>query len=235
MLVEMGAGCILTLGGDGTNRAVAKGCRSTPLVAVSTGTNNVFPVFLEGTVAGMAAGLVAARRAGANSLTRAPLLEVAVDGVPTEVALIDVVASSMHFVGSRALWDLSLVREAVISRVTPATIGLSALGGALLASAPAGKVGAGMYIDLGPGGQEVLVALAPGLVRWVGVARYQWLVSGPTVRFRPGAGTVALDGEREIGLAATSVVEVRFSADGPFVVNVPAAMEEAARAGFLHR
>ena len=40
---ESGVGCIITLGGDGTNRAVAKGCSSIPLVAVSTGTNNVFP------------------------------------------------------------------------------------------------------------------------------------------------------------------------------------------------
>jgi predicted polyphosphate/ATP-dependent NAD kinase len=49
MLAEMGAGCIITLGGDGTNRAVAKGCTTVPLVPVSTGNNNVFPMFLEGT------------------------------------------------------------------------------------------------------------------------------------------------------------------------------------------
>ena len=47
--------------------------------------------------------------------------------------------------------------------------------------------------------------------------------------------TVALDGEREIELSATSVVEVHLRDDGPFVVDVPAAMEAAARAGHLHR
>src|SRR6266568_6880319 len=32
LLTEQGAGCIITLGGDGTNRAVARGCDTVPLV-----------------------------------------------------------------------------------------------------------------------------------------------------------------------------------------------------------
>ena len=55
------------------------------------------------------------------------------------------------------------------------------------------------------------------------------------VRFLPGAGTVALDGEREIELSPKSVVEVQLCADGPFVVNVSAALEGAASGGYLHR
>ena len=51
-LVDLGAGAIITLGGDGTNRVVAKGCDEVPLVAVSTGTNNVFPRMVEGTSPG---------------------------------------------------------------------------------------------------------------------------------------------------------------------------------------
>jgi predicted polyphosphate/ATP-dependent NAD kinase len=57
LLVEMGAACIITLGGDGTNRAVARGCAQIPLLPISTGTSNVFPLFAEGTAAGMAAAL----------------------------------------------------------------------------------------------------------------------------------------------------------------------------------
>jgi len=55
LLKDMGASCIITLGGDGTNRSVAKSCGDIPLIPVSTGTNNVFPLMLEGTMAGMAA------------------------------------------------------------------------------------------------------------------------------------------------------------------------------------
>ena len=53
---------VLTLGGDGTNRAFALGWRDAPLLPISTGTNNVFPRFVEATVAGAAAGLDRKRR-----------------------------------------------------------------------------------------------------------------------------------------------------------------------------
>ncbi len=59
--------------------------------------------------------------------------------------------------------------------------------------------------------------------------------SGEEVRLRPGVGTIALDGEREIELSATSVVDVRLCTDGPFVVDVPAALEGAAQSGYLRR
>ena len=55
---DRGVGCVITLGGDGTNRAVAKDLAEVPILPISTGTNNVFPSMIEGTVAGMAAGLL---------------------------------------------------------------------------------------------------------------------------------------------------------------------------------
>jgi ATP-NAD kinase N-terminal domain len=173
LLAEKGAGCIITLGGDGTNRAVARGSGTVPIVPISTGTNNVFPAFLEGTIAGMAAGLVASGRADVKAARRAPRLVVFVDGVEKESALVDVVLSSVPFVGSRAIWDLSTVSEVVLSRVAPATIGLSALGGAFLNHKADGAEQSGMHILLGPGGPQALVALAPGLVEWVAVTEYR--------------------------------------------------------------
>ena len=92
-----------------------------------------------------------------------------------------------------------------------------------------------MHIRLGAGGSQVLVALAPGLIDWVDVAEYRRLAVNEVVRFPRGTGTVALDGEREIELSPNSVVEVQLYADGPFVVNVPAALEGAATGGYLHR
>src|SRR6266568_4269611 len=111
LLAELGAGCIITLGGDGTNRAVAKGCGTVPLIPISTGTNNVFPTFLEGTLAGMAAGLIANGMGDKRVVQRAPRLEVRIDDVAIESALVDVVASSLPFLGTRAIWDMSVVRE----------------------------------------------------------------------------------------------------------------------------
>ena len=234
MLASIGAGCIITLGGDGTNRAVARGCGTVPLVPISTGTNNVFPSFLEGTIAGMAAGLVATGHAGPNAVHRVHCLAVRINGEEKESALVDAVLSSVPFVGSRAIWDLSTVSEVVLSRVAPATIGLSALGGALLDGTSQDLERPGMHILLGPGGPKVLVALAPGLIEWVAVTEYQRLAVNDVVLFQQGAGTIALDGEREIELSPTSGVEVQLCADGPFVVDVPAALKGAALAGHLH-
>ena len=235
LLASLGAGCIITLGGDGTNRAVARGCGDVPLVPISTGTNNVFPTFLEGTIAGMAAGLVALGQAGRNAVRRTTRLAVLVNGEEVESALVDVVLSSMPFVGSRAIWDLSTVSEVVLSRVAHATIGMSALGGALMDSASNSQEQPGMHIRLGTGGSQVLVALAPGLIDWVDVTEYRRMAINDVVRFPSGTGTVALDGEREIELSPKSMVEVQLCADGPYVVNVPAALEGAATGGYLHR
>jgi predicted polyphosphate/ATP-dependent NAD kinase len=236
LLAEMGAGCILTLGGDGTNRAVAKECATVPLVPISTGTNNVFPMFIEGTLAGMAAGLVALERTSPGALHRVPRLEVSLYGMPVESALIDVVVSSLPFIGSRAIWNFSTVREVILSRAAPATIGLSALGGALLDSQPEVPHGiCGMHIVPGGEGPEIQVALAPGLVTWVAIREHRRLTADDIVLCQPGVGTIALDGEREIELASTSRVEVRLCADGPVVVDVAAALETAARAGYMQR
>ena len=56
LMREWGADCIITLGGDGTVRVAAKGAGEIPLIPISTGTNNVIPEFIEGTIAGLAAG-----------------------------------------------------------------------------------------------------------------------------------------------------------------------------------
>jgi predicted polyphosphate/ATP-dependent NAD kinase len=90
---ERGAGCILVLGGDGTCRAAAKGAGDVPLLPVSTGTNNAFPQFVEGTLAGLAAAVVArggtdgAMRAGL--VTQVPCLRVLRELEPIGAAQID--------------------------------------------------------------------------------------------------------------------------------------------------
>jgi hypothetical protein len=75
LLAERGARCIVTLGGDGTNRAVARACGQVPLMPISTGTNNVFPQMIEATTAGLAAGLVACGKADA-AVNHAPRIDI---------------------------------------------------------------------------------------------------------------------------------------------------------------
>src|SRR5437763_4623594 len=139
-LADLGAGCVVTLGGDGTNRVVAQGCGDAPLVPISTGTNNVFPSMVEGTLAGLAAGLVAtgvaANRPGSpRVIHRAPRLQVLLDEAPVDSALVDVVSTKQTWVGARALWQPAFLREGVLSRLSSAATGLAALGGILFPDA----------------------------------------------------------------------------------------------------
>lgn len=58
-MVEQGVAMIAVLGGDGTHKAVAAEAGDTPLLTLSTGTNNAFPELREATSAGLAGGLLA--------------------------------------------------------------------------------------------------------------------------------------------------------------------------------
>jgi len=229
---ESGVGCIITLGGDGTNRAVAKGCSSIPLVAVSTGTNNVFPSMIEGTVAGLAAGLIAKEMVDVQKLTYvAKQLEVFVNDRMAEIALIDVVVCTELFVGSRALWDPSCIREIVLSRAEPDCIGMSSIGGLLNPIGP--RDPQGMYLRLGKGNTSVLAPVGPGLIRKVEIQEYRLLSPEQEVILEPAACTIAVDGERQIEVYADQKVSVRLTHRGPCVVDVQRCMHEASRCGIL--
>ncbi len=230
-LADLGAACIVVLGGDGTNRLVAAGSGDVPLVSISTGTNNVFPRMVESTLAGLAAGLVATGAAiAAQAVRRAPRLDVYVDGEQRDHALIDVATSHQAWIGARALWDVAQLSEIVLSRVTPSEIGLCSLGGLLFPRAVGRQHGA--YIAIGPGERTVLAPLAPGLIRRVPVATARLLAPGERVTLRGERCTIALDGEREIDIVRPGHhLEVALNPRGPRVVDIAAALQAGAAGG----
>ena len=72
---------VITLGGDGTNRAVALGWQDIPVLPISTGTNNVFPIFVEATIAGATAGLIASGQVAlAEVAHQHKVIRVRIDG-----------------------------------------------------------------------------------------------------------------------------------------------------------
>src|SRR5260370_1180143 len=102
-MVAGGARVVVCLGGDGTARVTASAAGDVPMLALSTGTNNTFPVVREATIAGLAAGLVATGIVPADGVAnRAKLLEARV-GDRVETALIDVAVSTERHVGARAV------------------------------------------------------------------------------------------------------------------------------------
>jgi predicted polyphosphate/ATP-dependent NAD kinase len=227
-------GCIVTLGGDGTNRAVATGCNSVPIVAISTGTNNAFPSMIEGTVAGLAAGLVVRETLDFEKFTYiAKRLEIYVDSKMADIALIDAVVCTELFIGSRALWDPSRIREIVLARAEPDCIGMSSIGGFLYPIGP--RDAQGMYIRLGGDNTRVLAPVGPGLINEIGIDNYRTLSLGEEVALEPAACTIALDGERQIEVYPDQEVRVRLTNRGPRVVDVRACLKEAGRQGIFQK
>jgi predicted polyphosphate/ATP-dependent NAD kinase len=226
-----GVRAIVVLGGDGTSRAVASVIADIPLLALSTGTNNAFAVSTEATVAGLAVGLVATGRCPVpDGCRRAKRLDVRV-GDRTDLALVDVAVVAAMGVGARAVWDPAAVRELAVTTAEPGAIGLSAVAAAV---APCRRdEPSGRHVVIGPGGDEVLVPIAPGLVRPIGVLETRQLSIGERFELRSTTGVLALDGEREIVLDGDPPV-LTLTTDGPIVVDVPAVLRLAADAGWLN-
>ena len=226
-LAEHDVACIVTLGGDGTNRVVARGCGALPLVPIATGTNNVFPFFVDGTIAGLAAGLLATGQLG-DCLERVPRLEVWIDGTLVDLALIDVAVSRERFIGSRAIWDPTTIELIVVARLLPGVIGLAAVPAALIGHTDEQH---GAVVELGTGTLQVTAPLAPGLVRAVTVRSWRTLPLGTSLRIDRRPCTLALDGERELHVERAGEIHVRLSADGPFVLDPRRAVRAAAQRG----
>ena len=243
-MAEQGVNCVITLGGDGTNRAVAKGSRDMAMVAISTGTNNVFPVMVEGTTAGMAAGLVSSGTVPMEDATvRSKTLAVMVDGEDRDIALVDVALSKERFVATRAIWDMNTIYEVFLTRAEPSSIGLSSIGARLEAVSLAD--GGGLHYRIADGGIaedggspalddsliQVRAPIAPGSVPVVGIESWQRLADGQRVTVERRHSTVALDGERSFSVNPDNLLEIEVRRDGPPVVSVDAALRHAAAAG----
>jgi predicted polyphosphate/ATP-dependent NAD kinase len=226
LLAAAGVGAIVTLGGDGTNRAVAAACGDVPLVAISTGTNNVFPTMVDGTVAGLAAGLVATGTVPADRVARrVKRVEVQAAGT-ADFALVDAAACTDQFVGTRAIWDPGRVRALVLTRAEPWSVGLSAIGGGLRPLGP--EEPAGLYVELGDG-PAVAAAVAPGVVARVPVRGWRLLELEEPVAFGGDARTVALDGERELAVDGGATAAV--TRNGPRLVDIRATLQAAVGRG----
>jgi len=226
LMAGEGADCIVTLGGDGTNRAVVKGSAAVPILPISTGTNNVFPAMVEGTIAGLAAGLVAENLVPLAEVTSSHTrLEVLLDGEMVDLALVDGVVYDSLFVGSRAVWDMDRVRTVYLNRAEPESIGLSSIGGLLHPIGPSAPLG--LCLELGGNGRVVTAPVAPGMIRDVIISAQTVIQIGEAVDIRFSPCVLALDGERELEIRQGRQAAVRLGTAGPTVVDVTRTMNAA--------
>ena len=232
-LVKAGVECIVTLGGDGTNRAVFKGSGTeVPLLPISTGTNNVFSEFQEGTTAGFAAGLLATGRTDRQAACRqSKVLWLHGPSGIVDLALVDLAVSTRSFIGARAIWEVDHLKELFLTRAQPWSIGLSAIGGFLetvTAESPRG-----LHLVFGPQGRKVTAPVGPGLFRDIAVSAVHPLPLGekkPLDLTEPV--TLAFDGERDRLVSTADELEVQLSPQGPWVIDtVRAATTGLSRTG----
>ncbi|SDC35916.1 ATP-NAD kinase family protein [Paraburkholderia lycopersici] len=236
-MVREAVALIAVLGGDGTHRAVAAHCGATPLLALSTGTNNAFPELREATVAGLAGALVAtgAVPAGSALARNKRLVARCVEGPSRgreEIALVDICVARQPFIGARAISESSDIESLFLTFAPPDGIGLSSIGGAW---APVGRDAAhGLHMTFaGPGGPAgagvpLLAPIAPGRVERLTMRTCQRLEVGVALPLDAGHGTLAFDGEREIEPARGDRYEVSLDWRGPLTVDVARTLRYAA-------
>ncbi len=230
-MAASGVDCIITLGGDGTNRLVAKGCGNVPILPISTGTNNVFPYMIEGSIAGLAAGAIAdGIVAGPPVVNPSKKLVVYKNGIPVDIALVDAVVLQDNFIGSRAIWDVDRIKQIAVTRGEAHNIGISAIVGNL---APVTVRDChGMALDIGNGDIQVRVPIAPGLIEMVHIKKYRTLPIDGVVEVTAAPCVIALDGEREVEIGENDRAQIKLTFDGPHVVDVEATLRAAVAKGY---
>jgi predicted polyphosphate/ATP-dependent NAD kinase len=220
------AAAVVLLGGDGTIRAAAPVLGDTPMLALSTGTNNAFPIMMEATVAGMAVGLLATGRVAPHT-KRAKMLHVELvraDGTRRhEIALVDVCVNTVGEIGSRAVWKTDTLRELYCTFAEPDAIGLSSIPGRILPTSRFARTGVAVQFG---SSRTVLAPIGPGLLEPVGLQYCAALAPGVTRYVRLTSGTVALDGERELEFGPGDRIAVTLKTDGPRVIDVPATLAD---------
>jgi predicted polyphosphate/ATP-dependent NAD kinase len=231
LLKDLAVDAIIVLGGDGTHRAVVSRSSDIPIVGISTGTNNAYPEMRESTVSGLAAGLYASGAVPASvAISDNKLLEVSINGgAIRDLAVVDVVASTDRFVGARALWRTESIAEIFVSFANPEAVGMSAVAGVL---EPIGRAdNYGLHVKLGSGGYRLTAAIGPGMLSSINVASWHRLLPDRPVTVTPEAGTLALDGERELELKPGDDVTLTLRPAGFVSIDVGRTVRWAAEKG----
>jgi hypothetical protein len=160
-------------------------------------------------------------------------LTISAGGIEKDVALIDAVSVMEKNVGARAIWDLQSVKFVMLTRAEPGSIGLSAIGAALLPEGPRDPLG--LLVELGAGGEKVQAPIAPGIISEVKVKSYRLLEPGEIIPIELYPSTIALDGEREVEVDSGDQIEMVLEMGGPRVGDIPKILQEATKRGFFRR
>lgn len=230
-----GIGLLVTLGGDGTNRAIAKGWNDAPLLTLSTGTNNAFASLAEPTVAGIAAAFIVNEALPLASIsTKSKLISVQIDGESdSDLALVDLVATRDQFVGARAIVEPSQYLFAILTQANASRLGMVGVAGSL--DHVDAEEDDGIFVTFNENvdtEHKTKAAVAPGLIRTVNISSFKRIpLRLPIVR--SGPAVLAFDGERERYLRPSQDITCSVQRSGPRLFDVEAAMREISLRGLF--
>lgn len=216
-------GCVIVLGGDGTSRAAAKALKETPLLPISTGTNNVYPDMTEGTIAGLAAAVAVQTDDCLNCSKRDKRIEIYRDDELMDIALVDAVISTDVFAGARAIWHSRDIRLVIAARAYPESIGFSSFIAAYATVDMEDDFGMATWPD--EEGEDIWIPISAGVVEKVRIRPPIKLALGESFEYVAKEDSmIALDGEREITLKKGERITFCITRQGPLRVNVSQAM-----------
>ena len=232
---EAGAKALLVLGGDGTNRIVAQAWPEAPIVPMSTGTNNVFPVMQEATISGASAAVIASGAVPlADGARRAKIVHIEYEDGGRDIAVIDAVALADDPIGSFLPFEPGKLRCLVLARAEPAAVGMSPIGGLLKPS--------GFDDDFGvevrcthpdaPGSNPLLAPVSPGLYRRAHISAVHKLAFGERTVIE-GPCLLAYDGDRTRELGSGERATLWVERSGPWVIDAGRTLRAAGRKGFF--
>ena len=226
---------LVSLGGDGTNRAIAKGWLDAPLIAISTGTNNAFPAYVEATTAGFAAGLIARGLVGLEEVSRSSkVIHVSMGSGLTrhDLALIDVVATNDRFVGSKAILDTSKYRCALVTEANPSKPGTAGIGGCI--ERVFEEDDAGLFIQFeGSSRRQITAPVSPGIIGPIAFSHHTNVELNQAVEIQ-GPCTLAFDGEREHVVLRDQIVRLEIKRNGPRLIDIAKVLDLASERGVFH-
>lgn len=211
LMEEKNVDVIIVLGGDGTNRVVVKALKKTPILSLSTGTNNVFPIMAESTMLGLAAGLFSRFSEAERKKVTEPIkcIYVIKNGEIVDIALIDAVIVNESYIGSRALWHPELLEEIFVTRSTSHDIGMVSIAGRL-AEVKSSDNG-GVFLKVGENGKTVKAAIAPGVIKNITIAEWRQIKQEEIIEFPSKRRIIALDGERELNVKKGEKLSMQLS------------------------
>ena len=224
-----GCDVIIVMGGDGTSRIVTQVWQDVVMMPLSTGTNNVFPMWIEPTIAGMAAGLVASGRLSKDETSeRAKIITATFESGEQDIALVDALFLQGDRIGNLGPFEPEFMKTLVLTRAEPDAVGMSPLGGLLCPASAADDFGVRVdFCGHHEGGRLLRAPVSPGLFRSAHILSAERLALNETTTIQ-GPGILAYDGDRERKLAEGESASITVERNGPWVINPQRTLQLAA-------